>query len=501
MKQRMKHWLARGVAIGLLMLGLPAQAGVERTVDGGRIAGSVEDGVAAFLGIPYATPPVGALRWQPPQPVPAWPGVREALDYGPACPQPEDRLFGFTPKTQSEDCLTLNVWAPEDAQGAPVMVWLHGGAHRIGAASLPFYDGRPLASRGVVVVTVNYRLGYLGYIAHPALAASGSEGNFGLLDQLQALRWVQANIAAFGGDPAKVTLFGESAGGADVLYLMTNGQARGLFRAAIVQSGGGWGKPKTVEAMRKAVSETLDKGGIDAEIDAAGLRALDARALVKAQAVDRDLGFGPYLDGRSVREAPYAVFARGAQLPVPMVIGSNDAEGSLLKLREPGVRDWLFTHLPPFSGWYPQADADRHRRLLFRDIVFGAPARWIARQHQARAPSWLYRYEYVRAAQRGKVDGAGHAAEIAFVFDTLDSTPQLAETATAEDRAVARALADCWAGFARDLRPACSGWQPVTATSNQLWRIGTSSRMTDDPDAAALDGVEHWFGPGGRLGP
>jgi acetyl esterase/lipase len=335
----------------------------------GMLAGASADGVQRFLGIPYAAPPVGALRWQPPLPPASWSGVRQASAFGPACPQPEIRAFGNIPGPQSEDCLYLNVWAPASAATdrlRPVMVWLYGGAHRIGAASLPYYDGTSLARRGVVLVSFNYRLGYLGYFAHPALGTDGG-GNFGLLDEIAALKWVQANIAAFGGDPKNVTIFGESAGGADVLYLMTSPAVHGLFLRAIVESGGGWYAPLSRKAMIRKVRADLRKAGIPDDIDARALRKLGAQKLIEAQQGDRSFGFGPFLDGRTVDEAPYVVFAKGQEAAVPLIVGSNGWEANLLKFRSVGLIGRVLSYLPPFVFWYQdraqhgQAHDHRHQ--------------------------------------------------------------------------------------------------------------------------------------------
>lgn len=488
------------IAAFALWAGVALAASVDETqltVDGGALRGSSANGVRAFLGIPYAAPPVGALRWKPPQAPAAWSGVRDATQFGAACTQGEDRLFGLTPKQRSEDCLSLNVWAPpRPATPLPVMVWLHGGAHRIGASSLDAYNGAGLAARGVIVVTLNYRLGYLGYFAHPALGTDGS--NFGLMDQIAALQWVRDNIAAFGGDPAQVTVFGESAGGADILYLMTSPAGRGLFRAAIVESGGGWGKPLPRARMQDKVVDALAGIGIARDLDAAALRALPAQKLIDAQAGDRNLGFGPFLDGSTVFEAPATVFAEGRQQKVPLIIGSNDWEGSLLRFRAPGWRDKLLIRLPMVSGWYPDVEADARAPLLFRDAVFAAPARWVAAHH---APAWLYRYAHVSAGQRGKTPGAGHAAEIAYVFDTLDSLAVFKVAVDDEDRRLATQLADCWVSFARSMKPDCGiAWSPYRSGENKALLIGRDAREGPLPDGAALDGVTKYFGPGGWFG-
>ncbi|HEY0782893.1 MAG TPA: carboxylesterase family protein, partial [Thermoanaerobaculia bacterium] len=219
------------------------------TIDTGVLAGSAADGIQTFKGIPYAKPPVGPLRWRPPQPPAAWKEARDATAFGAACPLGGAALEGDGLQT-SEDCLTLNVWAPAHADrsspGAPVMVWLHGGANSNGAGAKRYYDGTAFARDGIVLVSLNYRLGPLGFFAHPALTkeAGPSEplGSYGLMDQVAALGWVKRNARAFGGDPARVTVFGESAGGEDVLALLAVPSATGLFQQAIVESGPGWPK-------------------------------------------------------------------------------------------------------------------------------------------------------------------------------------------------------------------------------------------------------------------
>ncbi|MDB5971063.1 MAG: carboxylesterase/lipase family protein [Hydrocarboniphaga sp.] len=495
----------RVIAAALLSL-IAASAQAQQPlvkISSGELLGQQRDGVRRFIGIPYAAQPIGALRWQPPQPAPPWTAPLDASAYGPACPQPDDRLFGFTPPKQDEACLHLNVWAPAaHDQALPVMVWLHGGAHRIGSASLPFYDGQKLAARGVVLVTLNYRLGYLGFFSHPALDAEGKAGNFGLMDQIAALKWVRDNIAAFGGDPARVTVFGESAGGADVLYLMSSPAGSKLFSAAIVESGGGWNKPPTRKAMQKLVLDDLETVGVDDHADASALRKLPAKKVVDAQAHGA-LGFGPFVDDTTTFEKPSTVFAAGRQLPVPLIIGNNDYEGSLLKYRDMGFMGALLTRLPVIAGWYEsQAPAAADRQpLLFRDTVFAAPARWIAAHQSRLAPTWLYRFSYVASARRGKQPGAAHAGEIGYVFDTLDTVPKIGAATSDEDRQMARQVADCWVAFASTHEPRCAlAWKPYEPAADNVLMIDAQPHEARHPEGRILDGVTEWFGPDSFLG-
>ena len=426
----------------------------------GDLCGRREGSTKVFRGIPYAAAPVGGLRWRAPQPFPAWSGVREATDFGPAAPQagPADVAdivsIGGAPEPTGEDCLTLNVWAPAETTGpAPVMVWLHGGSNRMGAGSLPFYDGAAFARDGVVLVSVNYRLGQLGFFAHPALTAEAAPdeplGNQALLDQIAALKWVRDHVAAFGGDPANVTLFGESAGGLDILALMTAKRARGLFHKAIVQSGGGWlpATPlKIAEERGVAAAATL---GLD-NPDPAALRAVAPERLTAIEGA-----FGPVIDGRLLDRDPISAFARGDFADVPLMIGVNSGEDSLLNYGG-GLKRFgrLIKPNAKLARLYPQANGDEEQliRLGFRDFAFAAPARWVASRSR-RSKAWIYAFDYVEEARRETMPRANHAAEIFHVFETLDCRPDGAPPATQADRAISAAMHARWVAFARTGAP------------------------------------------------
>ncbi len=426
----------------------------------GDLRGRREGPAHVFRGVPYAAPPTGDLRWRAPRPFPAWRGVREAHAFGPSAPQagpsdvPDIVSIGGAPEPTSEDCLTLNVWAPAATSGAaPVMVWLHGGSNRMGAGSLPFYDGAAFARDGVVLVSVNYRLGHLGFFAHPALTAEAapgeSLGNQALLDQIAALEWVRDHIAAFGGDPANVTLFGESAGGLDLLALMTAERARGLFHKAVVQSGGGWlpATPlKTAEARGGAAANAL---GL-ANADARSLRALKPEQLTAVAGA-----FGPVIDGRLLDRDPISAFARGDFADVPLLMGVNSGEDSLLNYGG-GLERFgrLIKPNATLARLYPEAEGDEEQliRLGFRDFAFAAPARWVASRPR-RSKAWLYAFDYVEDARRETMPRAQHAAEIFHIFETLDQRPDGAPAATKADRAVSAALHARWIAFARTGAP------------------------------------------------
>ncbi len=326
----MMRSLLAGFAAAWLALA-PAHAQTVKTKSG-DVAGATANGLSVWKGIPFAAPPVGDLRWKAPQPI-SWSGVKQATTFGAACPQPERGDGGVgAPATQDEDCLTLNVFAPAGAKNLPVMVWIHGGAFRLGFSSSPLYDGAELNKQGVILVTVNYRLGLLGFFAHPELTREAKPGdpigNYGLMDQIAALQWVQDNIAAFGGDPKNVTAFGESAGGSSMIYLLANPKAKGLFSKAIVESGGGLQRPVDLAATEKRGVEAAANIGLDAKATLAGMRAKPATDWITAQGgLQGGLGFGPFIDGRFVTEAPWQAFRDGRAIDVPLLVGFNSNGG------------------------------------------------------------------------------------------------------------------------------------------------------------------------------
>lgn len=473
----------------------------EVTVESGGLLGVAADGVTAFKGIPYAAPPVGDLRWRPPAPPAGWDGVRKAESFGPDCMQ--NPLPGSkSPVTPSEDCLYLNVWTPETA-GAPkpVLVWIPGGGFVTDSAANPVMDGAGLARRGVVVVSFNYRLGRFGFFAHPDLtreSGEGPTGNWGFMDQIAALHWVRRNIAAFGGDPANVTLIGESAGGESVSRLMTAPPARGLFHKAAVISGGGRDRwPTLAEAEAKGLAFARDagvKGGL------ADLRALPAdrvRGGITLLDKEEKTWSGPITDGRILQGDLVPRFAAGAQAPVPLIIGANDDEFSFV----PSIFR-MFLNGPHEKAVEPNKAAVRAaygsdsamRRAIASDVVFVEPSVALARRHAATgAPTWLYRFGYVAEAKREEGSGAGHATDMQFHFGTLD---QADFKPTAADQAMASLMGDLWTRFARTGDPNGGGlpsWPRYDAASPRMLSIGTETRSVSaaepviDAIAAARD--------------
>jgi para-nitrobenzyl esterase len=364
------------------------------------------------------------------------------------------------------------------------MVWIYGGAYRQGASSLPLYNGAALAAQGVIVVTLNYRVGALGFFAHPALTREAAPdaplGNYGLMDQLAALRWVKQNIAAFGGDPARVTVFGESAGGGSILHLMTIPEARGLFSQAIVQSGGGLTNPVDLKT-REAVGQRLaEAAGAPANATSEDLRALKAGDLLTAANRVPGSAPAPFLDGRLLKTAPWRVFEAGSAMDIPLLIGANSNEASVMSaLGVPLTAADAF--LGPDKARAKAAygditDTERARQVL-GDAWFVAPARWVAGVSASGAPAFLYHFDYVVEAQRGRVPGVNHGGEIPYVFKTWDAYPAIAASLTPGDRAYVNMVSACWVSFAKSGRPDCvpgRAWPAYDAATDELTYFGTT---------------------------
>jgi para-nitrobenzyl esterase len=471
------------------------------TTTSGQLRGQrLDDAVLAFKGIPYAAPPVGDLRFRPPQPPTPWDGVREATTLPPSCPQPQQRPAGWTQETsEDEDCLYLNVWTPavDDEQRRPVMVWFHGGGYAIGSGSWPLYDGAALTRRGdVVVITVNHRLGPLGYLHlgdllpdDPTLAASG---NAGMLDLVAVLEWVRDNARAFGGDPGNVTIFGESGGGAKVSTLLAMPAARGLFHRAIVQSGPGV-RVGSTRGATKGAQALLDHLGLD---DPKQLWDVPAADLVAAgTASGSRMGFRPVLDGTAVAAHPAEALADGTAADVPLLIGCNRDEGASglpKELDEAGLRarlarthgeehvdEILATYAELFPGATPLdvlsftlTDARmRHGSIVLAD----------AKAKGTASPTFQYFFTYELGGR------AGHGYEIAFAFDNLGrgATP-----ASGTRQALADAMSEAWLAFARDGDPNHPGlpkWPAWTLTERPTMVFGPESHVVDDPSGAARE--------------
>jgi para-nitrobenzyl esterase len=451
-------------------------------VDAGTLRGVVADGVASFKGVPYAAPPVGALRWRAPQPVAPWQGARAADKVGALCVQKynaQDK--GVGPLPASEDCLTLNVWAPAGTRAGtlPVMFWIHGGGYVNGSGTAKLYDGTELAKQGAVVVTINYRLGRFGFFAHPSLtrenADGGLLGNYALMDQIAALRWVQKNAAAFGGDPGNVTIFGESAGGSAVTHLMISPLARGLFHKAISESGLGRERATYLslsgpngmlssEAEGKRFAESL---GVSAD-DPAALRTIPAERILAAGDPDLFQGGFPMIDGKVITADVADAFAHGQEAKVPFVVGYNSAEFP-----------WATPGTPFFDGAV-RALGDRRASLeaaygadfatnIVSDLLFVEPARNLARLHARNGyPTYLYRFSVLSPTAPAMFKGAPHASERQYVFRTLGESDW---PTNAADAAAAEAMSAYWVQFARGGNPNGGGrpdWPAFGGASERL---------------------------------
>jgi para-nitrobenzyl esterase len=481
-------------AIGVGTVALSQTAPLVR-VDGGELQGVVADGVASFKGIPFAAPPVGDLRWRPPQPAARWPGVRQAAEFGADCMQgrggpPPVAAPGAPPvRVPSEDCLFLNVWHPASATpGAklPVMVWIHGGGFTGGSGASPGTSGVEFARRGVVLVSVNYRLGRFGFFAFPALSRERpdeTKGNYAYMDQIAALRWVQRNIAAFGGDPNNVTIFGFSAGGVSVHSLLASPMARGLFHKAIAQSGGSRDSVLTARPMREdgvdpnypVSAETIGitfarSMGIEGTDQAAlaSLRALSAEQVLRGAPAQPGVSVPSYettpvLDGKLVTETAETAYKARRQPRVPLLLGSNSADTAGNRVRAT-TKEQLFARFGQWSAqakaaYDPDGSTDVAALVAMANDDFGQaePARFAANAFAANgSPVYLYRFSYVQTAMRERSRaGAPHGGEIAYVFGTLSAGRGGAPTP--EDQAVARMAQNYWVNFARTGDPNGAG--------------------------------------------
>ena len=464
-------------------------------VESGVLAGTEENGVAVFRNVPFAAPPTGPLRWAPPARPLAWTGERDASKAGPSCPQvmrPDGAPnSGGANGPMSEDCLQLNVFAPTGAKTAPVMVWLHGGYHTMGAGWV--YDGTHFARDGMILVSINYRLGPLGYFAHPALtkAARPGEpvGNYGLMDQIAALQWVKRNIAAFGGDPSNVTLFGESAGGMSTLAVLATPSAKGLYQKAIVESGLGWFPPVTLAEVEATGATDATKLGLaGAEATADQLRAVSADELI----AKLPGSYGPFPDGKLLPETPSQAFAAGRANDVPLIIGSNSGEASLMGPWKPEMA----ARIPAIAKLvYPEEAAagdETLGRAIFTDLTMGAPARWVAAQASGGRPAWLYYFSYVGARFRPAMTTAFHAAEIQYVFEYWGRRTPMSVVSD-EDKAMATLMHSCWVAFARTGAPKCASgpdWPAYDPKTDQLMEFGAESGVRTHFRKSRLDAAQ-----------
>jgi para-nitrobenzyl esterase len=480
-------------AAAFLATPLAAQTGPLVHAPAGTVRGEAKGDLNVFKGLPFAAAPVGWRRWKPPAVMPVWKGERDATRYGPACFQPKSppgSIYADAPATMSEDCLSLNIWTRANANKAPVLVWIHGGALTTGSSSQSVYDGAALAERGVVVVSINYRLGVLGYLAHPGLSVEsrqGISGNYGLLDQIAALHWVQNNIEAFGGDASNVTIAGESAGALSVMYLMASPLARGLFEKAIAQSAYMISTPELRGSLFGDVPAEDVGAWLSGKLgvtDVAGLRAMDAGALTEAAA---RAGYAPFgtIDGRVLPRQLVDVFDRGEQARVPLLAGFNSGEIRSLRFLAPPppgdaaaytalIRERYADLADAFLELYPTTNLAESVLQTTRDAIYGWTAERLVRKQTALGvPAFLYFFDHGYPAADAAGLHAFHASEIPFVFGNADRTPPSWPKVPAEpaESNLSAAMGSYFVAFARDGTPDAAGqprWQAYSAKQAYL---------------------------------
>jgi para-nitrobenzyl esterase len=509
MNKTIARFLLCSVLCSLNLLPLPAAITEPVRVEQGLLAGiaGTAPEVRVFKGVPFAAAPVRDLRWRPPQPAPKWTGTRNAADFSAICMQkrPNAAGIGAEPRPMGEDCLYLNIYtaAKTASDKLPVMVWIHGGALTAGAASVGAYDGEQLARKGVVVVTINYRLGVFGFFAHPELSKESeraASGNYGLLDQIAALQWVQKNIAAFGGDPKCVTIFGESAGSWSTNLLAASPLAHGLFQRVVGESGGQFEPMKSLAEAEEAGA----KFGTLAELRAK--KADDVQTSMGASFVGANGGYsGPVVDGWCLPQDVYTIYAKGKQNDVPVLIGSNADEGTMftpasvtLQSMKDQARERYGPAADAYLKLYPaQSDAEAWRAQAdsLRDLVFGWEMRTLARMQSRTGKSKVYLYFFSRvppgpAAARM---GAYHSAEITYVFHNTHRPGRVWEET---DHQLSDSMSAYWVNFAATGDPNGKGlpaWPVYDPKADLLMSFGDKVDVSPIPHKPALDFLDAYF--------
>jgi para-nitrobenzyl esterase len=504
----------------MLLGGVASAQPVPAKVDGGLLQGIVDDGLTIFRGIPYAAPPVGALRWRAPQPAQKSEGVRPASEYGRACMQSNAAIANLP--APSEDCLFVNVWTPATRanERLPVMVWIHGGGFTAGTPAEKLYDGEWLARKGVVVVSVAYRLGVFGYLAHPELSAESDRrvsGNYGLLDMIAGLQWVQKNIAAFGGDPRRVTIFGESAGAIAVSQLCASPLAKGLFHAAISQSGGSFGPVRAgggagenmqpLDAAEKAGAAWAQSVGASSLVD---LRSMPAEKLLASAQRARGVSW-PITDGWVIPDDQYRLYEAARYIDVPVLIGYNSDEGATFgaPASQQAYVDSVRQRYGPFAdrllAAYPGGEtpaAKKTARDLTRDTAFGWHTWTWARLQEKTGKSKVFLYyfdehpQYPADSPRAGF-GSAHASELPYVFRQLREHNR--PPATPKDEAISDMLRTYWTNFAKTGDPNGAGlptWPTFSNSAPRMLHVVSDKTMAvpivNEDGLKALDEYFAW---------
>lgn len=487
---------------------------VSAKVTGGTVQGVAADGIGVFKGIPFAAPPLGENRWRAPQPVKAWPGVKQANHYASGCMQdPSMMTFIGSEEGVSEDCLYLDIWTPAKTarDRLPVMVWIYGGGFSAGATSSPTYAGDRLAKLGVVQVNVAYRVGIFGFLAHPELSRESGNisGNYGLLDQIAGLKWVQENIAAFGGDPSNVTIFGESAGGISVSMLAASPAAKGLFHRVISESGGSFAPPRTgsgpgqgvttLAAAETSGKQFLEKLGANTIAEA---RALAAVEIQKAQGPGLGGGFWPVADGRVIPGDQYLLYEQGSFNDTPVLIGTNSDEGALFfrgnstsdtfeSMVRAGYGDCADVILAAYPHTTDQ-EATESARDLMRDSIFAWSTWAWARLQSNHGRNRAYVYYFDHRTPESP-DGANHAAELGYVFRTLDARGGKPRP---EDIALSELMSRYWTNFAKTgdpNGPNLPAWPAFNEAEQQVMVFDTETGAREIPNLKMLQAMGAYY--------
>jgi para-nitrobenzyl esterase len=516
-----------------LALGVFSGCGTTQTslnvvkLDSGKISGVQQGGTWTYLGIPYAKPPVGNLRGKPPEAPVAWSGTRACTQYGATCPQPPGPVsFG----NESEDCLYLNVWTPAKTptEKLPVMVWIYGGAFTTGSGSDPRFNGVNLTKQGVIVVTINYRVGMFGFMAHPQLSqesAHHSSGNYGLMDMIQALKWVKTNINGFGGDPGRVTVFGQSSGAESIQYLLVSPPARGLFQRAISESGPRWHygwiapmNPTLKDAEKTGEQIAVNLGLADASDQIAAMRAKSSDDVLKAAgynvlASDPPSGIqaAVNVDGWIIPEKPETLYNAGKQMNVPVLIGSNKDDGTLFGGIVQKNNTTVSQYKPIIQGAVGEAAANEVVGMfpmttnaqvgptvsnLLTQMDFASCARYICDSTRAKTTSKAFLYQFTRVppTQAGALLGCCHSAEIQYVFGNLPSS----EGYGPKDTQISNAMMGYWTRFAKTGDPNGGGstaW-PTYSSKEQNLEIGDQVKANAGLFKAQIDLSEKIYAGG-----
>ncbi len=493
-----------------ILISCTSQPPTQVKVEGGLVQGKIENGLVVYKGIPFAAPPVGDLRWKAPQPVEKWEGIKEAFDFAPAPFQ-----GGNPPSGKSEDCLYLNIWSPAKSakEQLPVLVWIYGGGFSFGSNSDPVSNGEKLAQKGVVLVSIAYRVGPLGFLAHPELSSENPNkvsGNYGLLDQIAALQWIKNNISAFGGDPNRVTIFGESAGGISVSMLCASPQAKGLFQSAISQSGGSFGptRPTTFPGENMKSLELAETEGI-AYVERASVASIAELRKLEAEKLPGGWGMGsawPIVDGYVIPDDQYILYEKGEFNDVPVLIGYNSDEGaSFSREKTPeeyykGVKLRYGKFVNNLINAYPAGENNvpKTARDLARDAAFGWQTWSWARLQSEKGKSKVFYYYFDQHPEYPEDSplygyGSPHAQDVPYVFMNLDT---LNPKTTQSDLELSESIGTYWTNFAKHGDPnghSVPKWPAFSLDNPKVMYLGPTPHIGPVPSEKSLEVLDDYF--------